>query len=120
MRQPLPAGLDPVTAGRLGLWLLGQRSHRRAQRRTISASRVPNGALGDRFLCLYVPWKLHEYPGRVLALSELLGVPQATAKRYTFGRLPTKHAVTLARIAREREAAWRAVAEELEGKSQGF
>ena len=122
MYQQLPAGLDPVKAGRLGLWLLGQRSHRRALRRNVSATRVSTGSLGSRFSTLFTPWTVHTYPSAAQALAELCGVKASYARLWLRrdGRLPTRHARTLARIAREREAAWRAVAEELEGRSQGF
>ena len=46
-----PAGLDPVTVGRFGLWLLGKRNHFRAMRRSISASRVSSCGLAAS-LCL--------------------------------------------------------------------
>ena len=36
---PLPQGLSPVEAGRIGLWLLGKRNHRAAARRRASPSR---------------------------------------------------------------------------------
>ena len=123
-RQPLPPGLDPVTAGRWGLWLLGNRSHRRAQQRTVSASRVPGCGACDRFLYLLAPWRYNEYPGRMQILAETLGVRRTTVRDYLYRpalKLPERHRVTLERIARERAAAWLALADELAGKQpQGF
>jgi hypothetical protein len=52
MSNPLPPGLDPVTAGRFGLWLLGKRNHFRAMRRSVSASRVSAVVLQHRFVAL--------------------------------------------------------------------
>lgn len=119
--QQLPPGLDPVRAGRWGLWLLGQRSHRRSLLRTVSSRRVSTGAPGDRFLSLFAPWSIHEYPGRWQIMAELLGISRHSARRYCYSkRLPAKHAATLERICRDRAAAFLALADELAGKSQGF
>lgn len=107
-RLELPFGLDPVTAGRFGLWLLGKRNHLRAQRRSVSASRVPGSGLAQRFLSLTAPWTVEEYPGRRRLLAELCGVSVATTDDWLYReqRLPPRHARRLERIAALREAAW--------------
>ena len=124
LAPPLPPGLNPVTAGRFGLWLLGQRSHRKAQRRRLAATRVCRGGLCHRFVCLLLPWRVEEYPGAIQAFAELLGISRNTAKDYLFRtrrKLPERHRVTLERIARARAAAWLALADELAGRPpQGF
>ena len=119
---PLPPGLDPVQAGRFGLWLLGQRSHRRALSRTVSVSRVPNARIASRFLYLFVPWKVHEYPGGHQVLAELCGVKRHTVRDwlYTSRPIPERHRETLERICRERGLAFLALADELAGKKQNF
>ena len=123
MYPQLPAGLDPVQAGRFGLWLLGQRSHVRKTRRCVSAVRVPCPTQGGRFAGLFVPWTVHTYPSATQAIAELCGVKESYAEHLLSRqeRLPAKHAATLGRIARERAEAWKALADELEGiKPQGF
>src|SRR6202022_4813473 len=52
LSNPPPPGLDPVTAGRFGLWLLGKRNHFRAMRRSVSASRVSGCGLAASLCCL--------------------------------------------------------------------
>jgi hypothetical protein len=84
-RKQLPAGLDPVTAGRWGLWLMGQREHRRALRRSLWHRVYLRRSLADRALALITPWPVYQYPGRIQALSELLGVSQRMAKHYVVG-----------------------------------
>jgi hypothetical protein len=119
----LPPGLTPVQAGRFGLWMLGQRSHRRALQRTVSVSRVPRGGLCDQFIHLYAPWTVNEYPGRKQILAELLGVKRSTVRDYLYRstpRLPEKHRATLERLCRERGLAFLALADELAGKKQNF
>jgi hypothetical protein len=111
----LPAGLDPITAGRFALWMLGKRSHRRAQRRTVSASRVWGGGLAQRFVTLVAPWTVEEYPGRLRLLAGLCGVTAATSKDWLYRdkRLPAKHAHRLHSIAIERAEQWYALAADL-------
>lgn len=120
---PLPAGLDPVRAGRLGLWLLGQRSHRRSLRRTVSVPRVPNARIQSRFVHLLVPWRVYEYPGQERVFAELLGIKPRTVRTYLYEdrrRLPKKHIATMLRVARERAEQWAELVRDLEGKDQGF
>src|ERR1700720_3689012 len=102
MYDGLPAGLDPVQAGRFGLWLLGQRSHRRAQLRTVSASRVPGSSLAQRFVLLFMPWRITQYPGRHRFLPVLCGVSIGTARLWLYReeKLPPKHARRMAEVAR--------------------
>lgn len=94
----LPPGLDPYTAGKWGLWLMGQRQHKKALRRTSSPRiHIPRG-LADATLNLLVPWQVWEYPGRIRVLASLLNLSPATARRYASGDrpLPAKHALRLA------------------------
>jgi len=42
MLERLPQGLDPVRAGRLGLWLLGLRSHSEILRARVPTGRAQN------------------------------------------------------------------------------
>jgi len=102
----LPPGLDPVTAGRFGLWLLGKRSHTRAQRRRVSASHVPGSGLAQRFVSLIAPWTIAEYPGRRRLLGGLCGVAVATTDDWLYReqRLPAAHAQRLSTICREKAA----------------
>ncbi len=86
----------------------------------MSVSRAPTAALGDRFLCLLVPWRVYEYPGSKRVFGELLGVSWRTAERYRHGKLPEKHRVTLLGLARQRAQAWADLADALEGTDQGF
>ena len=112
----LPPGLDPVTAGRWGVWLLAKASHLRGQRRSYSATRIGGKGLTKRFLFLLLPWTVERYPGAKQALSELLGIKRTTAADYMTRpeRLPRKHAETMLAVARAREAAWAGMRAELE------
>ena len=95
--MPLPPGLDAVTAGRFGLWLLGQRNHRAALRRRRHEQRVyrPN-ALG-RFAGLVCPWFVRSYPGAEVLISRICGVTEGTAEQRLCGQtLPSHQARTLA------------------------
>ena len=111
----LPPGLDPVTAGRLGLWLLGQRSHRKALKRTVFVKRVRPASLQERFVRLLAPWRIEEYPGCERILPALCGVAHSTARAWLWSdkRFPKKHALTLASICESRAAEFLALAEEL-------
>lgn len=112
----LPTGLDPVTAGRFGLWLLGKRSHARAQRRSVSASRVPGCGIAHRFVALIAPWSVHEYPGRDRILPALCEVSIETARDWLYRdrMLPPKHARRMAEIARQRAVEFEDVAKALD------
>jgi len=113
----LPPGLDPVSAGRLGLWLLSRRSHRAAQRRIAFPARAWRGELIHRWCALIVPWKVFEYPGCERMLATLLGISHASAHQYlkpSWGnRLPCKHAITLAQYLESRASQCDALAHEL-------
>lgn len=111
----LPPGLDPVTAGRLGLWLLGQRSHRRSLRRRYHHRRVFGVGLANRAVKLIAPWTIAEYPGWERALAEICSVKVSTSRKWYHDTdaLPRKHALTLAAICESRAAEFSALAEEL-------
>ena len=112
----LPPGLDPVTAGRWGLWLWGQRSHQRALKRTASASRVEGGGVSQRFVTMVAPWTVEEYPGRIRLLSSWFGVKASTAKDWLYRpqRLGAKRARMMARVCEDRAEAFRLLALDLE------
>ena len=107
--------MTPVQAGRLGLWLLGKRSHNKALRRTVSAKHVPTGGVVDKLQALVAPWQVYEYPGFRKILGAWTGVSWKTAKEWLYGKraLPRKHAATLAAIAEQRAAEFAALAAEL-------
>jgi len=96
--MPLPPGLDPVTAGRFGLWLLGQRNHRAAQRRRRGSLRVYPASDASRFARLVCPWIIAEYPGAEVLISQLCGVSEVTAEGWLRRTkpLPSRHARVLA------------------------
>src|SRR5215831_14841354 len=93
----LPRGLDPVSAGRFGLWLLSRRSHRAARRRVAFTNRVWHSSTwGNRFERLITPWRIFEYPGTSAMLAQLCGVSRSTARGWIYGkRLPVRHALRL-------------------------
>jgi len=112
----LPPGLDPIVASRFGLWLLGVRSHRRAQKRSVIPKRDWTKTLVNRFLGLCAPWTVDEYPGSRQLLAYLLGVERHRAAhimRQTDKTLPRRHARRLADICEEREAAYRVLKTDL-------
>lgn len=113
--QQLPPGLDPVTAGRFGLWLLGKRSHARAQKRTYRAVGVRGISVTGRLVNLILPWTVEEYPGYLRVLAEICGVSIRTVPHWINGTrpLPLKHCHTLLRIAEQHELDARLIAEEL-------
>ena len=77
--RKLPPGLDPVTAGRWGLWLLGQRSKRAAAKRThVGIRECGYGPVRD-FIQLVAPWRVDTYPSQERLLAGLCGVSEATA-----------------------------------------
>ena len=81
---PLPPGVDAITAGRYGLWLLGRRSYKRASFRKAVPRRqyAMRRGIVDRYCGLIVPWREYEYPGAIRYLSGLLGVKSGTAEQY--------------------------------------
>lgn len=106
MKYPdLPPGLDPVQAGRFGLWLLGKRSHARALKRSVTASGVPGAGLAQRALSLIAPWRIAEYPGYLRILASICGVSTKTAEEWLYRDLvlPEKHARTLLALSETRE-----------------
>lgn len=114
--KPLPPGLDPVTAGRFGLWLLGKRSHQRSLKRQAVVTRVSGGSCLNRFAGLSVPWTVETYPGTHRFLCGLLNVSVSSVKRWLHAdeALPAKHAQRLALICRERSQSYNDLADELE------
>src|SRR5215472_9629610 len=59
----LPPGLDPVSAGRIGLWLLSRRSHNAPQKRTAFPQREWRKTPAAKFVRLICQWHVYEYPG---------------------------------------------------------
>jgi len=96
--MPLPPGLDPVTAGRFGLWLLGQRNHRAAIRRRHSPFRVYRAGVVCRFASVVCPWLVKDYPGAQVLIAGLCGVSEDTANDWLRQKkpVPSRHARTLA------------------------
>jgi hypothetical protein len=100
----LPHGLTPVDAGRLGLWLLGQRNHRRAVKRRERRYRTrvyPIGGLVARWARICAPWYAYEYPGAEILLMRVCGISEATAEDLlarsdASGRLSVRNARKLA------------------------
>lgn len=94
---PLPHGIDPVQAGRFGLWLLSVRSQRAAQKRIAFPERVRKQSLNSRVQRLIAPWYVYEYPGATVIISHICGIARSTAQGWINGkRLPPKHARKLA------------------------
>jgi hypothetical protein len=117
---PLPQGLNPVDAGRLGLWLLGRRNQRAASRRRARPSHVYNRSLADRFRGLITPWRVHEYPGTLAFMAELCGVGVGTARNWCKRgyRLPPHQARRMARYLRIYAAEGLALADALEAAAK--
>lgn len=114
----LPPGLNPVTAGRWGLWLLSKRQYRAAKRRRAFAEKRVSrdeDSHGRRFIRLIVPWQPHEYPGALRFIAAVLGVEVSSARRYlapSMG-LPRVHAAVLAGYLEGHAALCLALAREL-------
>lgn len=117
----LPAGLSPVAAARMGLWLLGLREHRKSLRRVGVPPRATKGDALSRFLWLTVPWRVYEYPGSERLLSALFGISRKSAKSYMGHpkQLPRVHALRLAQMCADRELAYREVRLALEAHAAG-
>src|SRR5262245_42930550 len=112
--MPLPDGLSPVDAARLGLWLLGKRDHRAAIRRRVHPTRVyKDGPLG-RWASIAAPWRAQESPGPYRLIAGICDVSDRTAKRWMAcpHELPSSHARQLADYIRRFDGL--AVARELE------
>jgi hypothetical protein len=116
MVDRLPPGLDPVTAGRFGLWLLGQRNHRKAQLRRVSPSRVFGSGLAERMVSLFAPWTVEEYPGELRLLAGLCKVSARTVEDWLYKRkpLPPHHARHFSRMARQQAQALNELADDLD------
>ena len=114
--QPLPKGVTPTQAGRFGLWLLGLRQHKAAQRRIAfpKCAYAPQ-TLVARWCRLIVPWKVFEYPGSQRMLSELCGISLKSAERYhqPSAKLPRKQALRLSQYLEQHASACEALAREL-------
>ncbi len=113
--ERLPDGLNPVQAGRFGLWLLGIRSHHRALKRSAIPDREPGCGIAHRFADLIVPWSVERYPGRSRFLADLCGVKTRTADDWFYRphHIGARHLRFFHRFALERIAAWTAFAEEV-------
>ena len=94
----LPQGLDPVTAGRFGLWLLGKRASVAASKRVAFPPRRDSVGSVATAVRAWLPWAIVEYPGRARWLAALCGVQTETARSWLYRgrRMPTKHADKLA------------------------
>lgn len=117
---PLPPGLSPVDAARLGLWLLGVRNRRAAARRRGFPTHVYNRNLADRFRGLITPWRVHEYPGTVWLMAEICGVKRESARQWCTGtnRLAPHQSRRLADYLRGHAASEIALAQELEEEAR--
>jgi len=99
--KKLPAGLTPVMAGRMGLWLLGNRQHRRSLHRVTSVpinARAPAKGMVAEACDLLAIWTVTQYPGRNKVLANILGIGIRTAEKYCScrdGKLPARHAARL-------------------------
>ena len=112
----LPRGLDPVRAGRIGLWSLSQRSHRAAKKRVA----FPNRVWPETLVCRFI---VHEYAGSRVVLSHILGVAPLYARNLMKPsherRLPPKHACRLADYLLAHAAECDALARELRVSADG-
>jgi hypothetical protein len=122
-RMPtLPRGLDPVSAGRFGLWLLSRRSHRAKQRRVAFPARVWPQTLVWRWVRLISPWRCHEYPGAAVVISSLCEIAPSYAwnllKPSWASKLPPRHAHRLAAYLEAHAAESEALARELRAYAQ--
>lgn len=117
----LPPGLTAIDAGRWGLWLLGKRSHIRYLKRTVTPARIRGHGLVHDMMQALMPWSVEEYPGYRKGLAFWCGVKVRTVEDWLYGKrpIPSKHAVTLAAIARTRAEQLNAVAAELEAYAAG-
>jgi hypothetical protein len=116
--QPrLPQGLSPVQAGRLGLWLLGRRSHKAASLRIAFPQREPlrQSRLIARFKRLMTPWKVYEYPGADRFVAALLGISESYAHALSkpSTHVAAKHATRLAHYLQNHASQCDALAAEL-------
>jgi hypothetical protein len=98
--MPLPPGLTPVEAGRIGLWLLGQRKRRAGlHRRKRNPQRAFNLSLLGRFGLIACPWRIVDYPSAEMLIAQLTGLSMSTVDVMLRLRRPdmaARHARTLA------------------------
>ena len=117
-RVPLPPGVSPVTAGRLGLWLLAGRSRNAKIRRDKAITRgrrgPPRTPLG-RVAEVLCQWHVSDYPGPHRLLGHLMGIsPQSAARLFRPGKhLPRDHAHRLALYLDQHIAAAQTVRDEM-------
>ena len=111
----LPRGLDPLTAGRWGLWLLGRRQHMRARLRNSCPPIYGPRSLADRAVALLWRWEVVQYPGKHRGLADLLGITHDSARHLMAGRraLTARNAERLASVLESDLAERRAVIDEL-------
>ena len=111
--MPLPAGLDPVSAGRFGLWLLGKRASAARQRRIPFPRRVARGHAGPVAATVW-PWHVHQYPGAAVMLSAICGVSLGTARHWLKGsRMSPRNRERLAQWLEDQAAILQSLALEL-------
>jgi hypothetical protein len=114
---PLPPDLNPVTAGRFGLWLMGLRNQRAASKRVAYPPQRDNRRnVLTRLRALIVPWLVHEYPGGYRFMGVLLGVSMGSAETYLKqpDKLTRVQADRLAMLCHDRAAAFEALARDFE------
>ena len=116
-RLPLPAGVSPVDVGRLGLWLLGRRSHNAAKKRIPfpKAIDLRTASLLRRAAALICGWEVWEYPGAPRCLGAIIVVRASSAERYLRPSrdVPRKHAIRLAEYLESHASECEALAAEL-------
>lgn len=113
-QRSIPAGLDAVSVGRIGLWLLGMRQQRDARARVpFPTVRIANFA--NRFAHLLAGWKIREYPGTARYLSAVLSISPAYARNLLkpSHKLSAKHARKLAAYLRNHASECEALAAEM-------
>jgi hypothetical protein len=118
--QPtLPPGVTVDQAGRAWAWkwLQGQNNHIAALKRRKGPARlyrVAHPALSS-LIEVWLPYRIHEYPGYTQALATVCGVAYRTAQGWLVKRrVPNPRAVERLRaLAAERVAAWSALEVEL-------
>ena len=98
VKMPLPPGLSPVDAGRLGLWLLGKRNHHAALKRTVHNRREYKPGLVGLWCGIAAPWRAQEYPGPYRLLAHVCGVSLSTAETWCArpSDLPARRALAMA------------------------
>lgn len=95
----IASSADAITAGRLGLWLLGRRASAAAKRRLPWPHREPT-CVGQKLAALIAPWRCYEYPGAAVAIASIAGCGDRAVDGWLYGRHDP------GRAARERLALW--------------